>query len=502
MTFLNYSQPAVCDAMQDAMLYWVDEAGVDGYRCDYAHGVPVDFWTKVNAEIFKRKKDAIMLAETSDVRLCNAGFNLLYSWSYMYAIEGLYRGTGTFASVLSASKSEYESTPKGCERMRYVTTHDETSQVAPATVFRTARGELSAFCLTIFMGGVPMIYSSQDLGYMNTINFFHFNLLDFAAENTAWVDGLILLAAYSTDPVALPVLSIYGSNDGVMNQEKYRQYRPNLPELTEQIIDGGNHTGQMTSMFALKKAMEKADKFGIGLALVKESSHNGAVGYYASLAAEAGYIALSTTTVMPLLAPWGGLEPFVGNNPYAIGYPYKEMPIVLDVSNSVTARQKIFSYAREGWKLPDGWAMDKDGNPTNDPQEAINGLLMPVGGHKGAGLALMIDLILGTLAGGTYARSICANTVPDKAQHIAHMIFVMNPDFYMSREALDAHTAQYVKDFRNVRKKADVEQLLLPGELEWQRIQDRKANGIPVSTAILAELNAFAQTLGVEPLEY
>lgn len=184
VTFLNYSNPAVCDAMQDAMLYWVDEAGVDGFRCDYAHGVPVDFWTKVNAEIFKRKKDAIMLAETSDVRLCNAGFNLLYSWSYMYAIEGLYKGTGTFTSVLSASKSEYESTPEGCERMRYVTTHDETSQVAPATVFRNAQGELSAFCLTIFMGGVPMIYSSQDLGYMNTINFFHYNLLDFAAENT------------------------------------------------------------------------------------------------------------------------------------------------------------------------------------------------------------------------------------------------------------------------------------------------------------------------------
>ena len=268
------------------------------------------------------------------------------------------------------------------------------------------------------------------------------------------------------------------------------------------VIDGGNHTGQMTSMFALKKAMEKADKFGVGLALVKESCHNGAVGYYASLAAEAGYIALSTTTVMPLLAPWGGLDPFVGNNPYAIGYPYKEMPIVLDVANTVTARQKIFSYAREGWKLPDGWAMDKDGNPTNDPQEAINGLLMPVGGHKGAGLALMIDLILGTLAGGTYARSICANTVTEKEQHIAHMIFVMNPDFYMSREALDAHTEQYVKDFRNVRKKADVEQLLLPGELEWQRIQDRKANGIPVSTAILKELNAFAESLGVEPLKY
>lgn len=266
------------------------------------------------------------------------------------------------------------------------------------------------------------------------------------------------------------------------------------------IIDGGNHTGQMTSMFALEKAMEKADKFGIGLALVKESCHNGAVGYYASLAAQKGYISLVSTTVMPLLAPWGGLEPFVGNNPYAIGFPYKELPIVLDVANTVAARQKIFSYAREGWQLPDGWAMDKDGNPTNDPQEAINGLLMPVGGHKGAGLALMIDIVLGTLAGGAYSRGICANTVTGKPQHIAHLFFAMNPDFYMSREALDANIDQYVKDFRNVRKKADVEKLLLPGELEWIKTQDRLENGIPVSTAIIRELNAYADKIGVEHL--
>jgi len=266
------------------------------------------------------------------------------------------------------------------------------------------------------------------------------------------------------------------------------------------IIDGGNHTGQMTSMFALEKAMEKADKYGLGLALVRESCHNGAVGYYASLAAEKGYIALTSTTVMPLLAPWGGLEPFVGNNPYAVGFPYKEMPIVLDVANTVAARQKIFSYAREGWQLPDGWAMDKDGNPTNDPQAAIEGLLMPVGGHKGAGLAVMIDIILGTLSGGTYSRSICANTVTDRAQHIAHLFFLMNPDFYMSRDALDRHIAQYVADFKKVKKKADVQEILLPGELEWQKIQDRRANGIPVSTAIIKELNAYADKVGAEHL--
>lgn len=267
------------------------------------------------------------------------------------------------------------------------------------------------------------------------------------------------------------------------------------------VIDGGNHTGQMTSLFALEKAKEKADRYGLGLALVKESCHNGAVGYYASLAAEEGYIALVTTTVMPLLAPWGGLEPFVGNNPYAVAFPYKEMPIVLDVANTVAARQKIFSYAREGWQLPDGWAMDKDGNPTNDPQEAINGLLMPVGGHKGAGLATMIDLILGTLAGGTYSRSICANTVTNKEQHIAHLFFLMNPAFYMSWEDLDDHAARYVADFKAVRKKAGVEEILLPGELENKTIRERMAKGIPVTAAVIATLNDYADRIGVERLE-
>ena len=265
------------------------------------------------------------------------------------------------------------------------------------------------------------------------------------------------------------------------------------------IIDGGNHTGQMTSLFALEKAREKADRYGLGLALVKESCHNGAVGYYASLAAEEGYIALVTTTVMPLLAPWGGLDPFVGNNPYAVAFPYK-MPIVLDVANTVAARQKIFSYAREGWQLPDGWAMDKDGNPTNDPQEAINGLLMPVGGHKGAGLATMIDLILGTLAGGTYSRAICANTVTDREQHIAHLFFLMKPDFYMDGEEMDRYAAQYVEDFKAVRKKAGVEEILLPGELEDKTIRDRRANGIPLTPAVIATLNDYADKIGVEHL--
>ena len=264
------------------------------------------------------------------------------------------------------------------------------------------------------------------------------------------------------------------------------------------LIDGGNHTGPMTSLFALDKAVEKAEQFGIGMSVVSESCHNGAIGYYTQLAAEKGYIALAATTVMPLLAPWGGLEPFLGNNPFAIAFPYKEMPIILDIAVTVSARQKIYSYAREGWKLPDGWAMDKEGNPTNDPNAALEGLLMPVGGHKGAGIALMIDLMLGSLA-GSYSRAICPNVVTDKEQHIAHMFVVINPEFYVDRAVMDERVAQYVKDYKNVKKKKDA-QILLPGELEWNSTKDRMANGIPISAADLKKLNDYADQIGVERL--
>lgn len=183
VTFLNYKVQAVCDTMQACMLYWIDEVDIDGFRCDYAHGVPIDFWRSVNKEILSRKSDAILLAETSDTRLFQTGFNLMYSWDYMYAVEALYKGKGTFNALLSSSKAEMKTTPEGSQRMRYITTHDQSSQVAPQSAYRTPQGELSAFCLTIFMGGVPMIYSSQELGYMNTINFFHYNLLDFKSDN-------------------------------------------------------------------------------------------------------------------------------------------------------------------------------------------------------------------------------------------------------------------------------------------------------------------------------
>ncbi len=196
VTFLNYDVPAVCDTMLACMLYWINEADIDGFRCDYADGPPTTFWNNVITSVRAIKPDALMLAETSDAKLYDAGFDLLYSWSYLYAVEGVYSGSGTFGSLLSANTSEYNSTPEGKERMRYVTTHDESAQRSPVSVYRSPEGELSAFCLTAFLAGVPMIYSSQEIGNMNTINFFNYNVMDFASENATRTAMKTLLKVY------------------------------------------------------------------------------------------------------------------------------------------------------------------------------------------------------------------------------------------------------------------------------------------------------------------
>lgn len=166
---LDYSKKEVQDLMQDALLYWVREADVDGYRCDYAHGVPTSFWQQAISAIRAIKPEAIMLAETADTKYYKAGFDWLYSWDYLGGVQSLYQGKKSLAGLYGISAAEYASTPSGKERLRYVTTHDATAEHAPSTYYANPKGELSAFCLTAFYAGVPMIYSSQEIGDMNQI---------------------------------------------------------------------------------------------------------------------------------------------------------------------------------------------------------------------------------------------------------------------------------------------------------------------------------------------
>lgn len=195
VTFLNYSKSEVREAMKDAMLYWVNQ-GVDGFRCDYAQGVPDDFWAEAIAAIRAVKPDAIMLAETSRLQLFEAGFDWMYSWDYLGAIQNLYPGKRTLAQLYSTHDKEMSSTPEGHMRMRYITNHDACSERANKELYINTDGMLSAACLTYFLGGIPLIYSSQEVGYLEKINFFSFVSMNWNANSSYQTSFKKLMSVY------------------------------------------------------------------------------------------------------------------------------------------------------------------------------------------------------------------------------------------------------------------------------------------------------------------
>lgn len=165
----NFNNRDMRAAMIDAMTYWVTEADIDGFRCDYAQGCPDDFWKEAIDAIRALKPEAIMLAETSRLELFTQGFDWMYSWGYLGAIQKVYSTSAN--SVYSASDKELNSTPEGKMRLRYVTNHDACSEHSNSELYKSQAGLLAASCFTYFLGGIPLIYSSQEIGYMNKINF-------------------------------------------------------------------------------------------------------------------------------------------------------------------------------------------------------------------------------------------------------------------------------------------------------------------------------------------
>jgi LDH2 family malate/lactate/ureidoglycolate dehydrogenase len=269
---------------------------------------------------------------------------------------------------------------------------------------------------------------------------------------------------------------------------------------TGALIDGGDNMGMPTAVFSMKKAIELAKKSGVGLVSVRNSNHFGAAAYYALMAPKEDMIGIAMTNAGKRLSPWGGLDCILGNNPFAIAVPSNKFPVALDMANSIVAFQKIALYAREGLRLPDGWAMDAKGEPTDDAQAALSGLLMPVGGYKGVGLAVIVDILCGILSQNGLSESVADNNDYDHARKIGHFFITIRISDFVDpgkfRDDIDA----FIGRFHNVRRKAGVDKLYMPGEIEYCREQERVKNGFPLSSAAVEQLNKLSDDFGVARL--
>jgi LDH2 family malate/lactate/ureidoglycolate dehydrogenase len=265
------------------------------------------------------------------------------------------------------------------------------------------------------------------------------------------------------------------------------------------VLDADRAMGQVASVAAMRHAIEKARTIGVGVASVRNSNHFGAAAYYALMAAEENQIGFATTDAEPIMAPWGGAKAVVGNNPMAYAIPAApEPPIVLDMAQSVVAWGKIFLAAQRGDKIPATWALSPTGEPTEDPHEAMAGLLLPVGGYKGYGLALVIEILSGVLSGATFGLSVPPMTDDSVTQDFGHFFMALNIPHFLPTEEFQKRIAALIAEHRGVPLAKGTERIYLPGEIESLKRRQRLEQGIPLESYIVDSLVQVGEQMGLD----
>lgn len=264
------------------------------------------------------------------------------------------------------------------------------------------------------------------------------------------------------------------------------------------VIDGCHSLGQVLSVRAMNLAMSKAAAHGIGAVAVRNSSHFGAAAYYAMMAPPRRMIGMAMTNASPVIAPWGGTRPLIGNNPWAVAVPAnEEPPVVLDMAMTVAARGWIKLAAQEGRPIPSGWAIDAEGNPTTDPVAALKGLILPVGGYKGYGMALMFELLAGALSGASVLDDVQSMWSGDGPQGLGHVFIALHVGHFTDPADFADRVDGIVRRVRSQPRAPGVERIYVPGEIEHLRMQRNLAGGIPLRASTAAALVACAAELGV-----
>ena len=268
------------------------------------------------------------------------------------------------------------------------------------------------------------------------------------------------------------------------------------------LLDGDRAPGELAGTRTMAAAIAKARTQGVGIALVRNSGAFGSLGYFPIMALREDMIGIATVSTIPILASPGASQPTIGNSPLAIGIPAgKERPILFDMALSVVSIGKIRAARAEGEKIPLGWAVDKDGQPTDDPAAAIEGLLLPVAGYKGFGLAVALGCITGVLSGGHFGTDVRGTLDPANPADVSLFCIAVNIASFMPIEEFKARTDDLVRQQQSAPLFPGGSPARMPGEGSWQTKDERLQNGIPYGPALLAELRELARDLGIGGLD-
>ena len=275
---------------------------------------------------------------------------------------------------------------------------------------------------------------------------------------------------------------------------------------TTALIDGGNGCGQVASYKAMKIAIEKAKKSSVGIVTVKHSDHYGIAAYYAMMALEEDMLGISMTNSQPLVAPTYGKTAVLGTNPIAVAAPsYNEYPYVLDMATSTVPIGRVKVYEKEGRKLPLGWALDSEGNITEDPkkcQSGYIGALMPLGGtdimrgYKGYGLALLVEILCGVLPGGSNLTEI-GFPHESKEADVGHFFLALNINAFRPVIDFKKQMDHVIKMLKDSPKAPGHDRIYVAGEKEYDNTKYNEEHGVPVIAPVIEDLKKDGETMGL-----
>jgi LDH2 family malate/lactate/ureidoglycolate dehydrogenase len=259
--------------------------------------------------------------------------------------------------------------------------------------------------------------------------------------------------------------------------------------LATLAVDGALGWGPPAGFLATERTIERAQQYGIGAAVIRQCQHIGRVGQYVERMAAQNLIGIVTCNSSSGVVPFGGTQRMLGTNPIAIAVPRAggQAPVMFDGSTSVVAGNKLQVLLAKGLPTPEGWIIDRDGQPTTDPNDFLaGGALLPLGGHKGYGLSVMVELLAGLLSGAS------ASFLPDYAGGNGVLVVAIRPDAFMPLDDYLEHVEQACAAL-----KAAPGKVLLPGEPEQLARQERAAQGIPMAEATWQSLQDLAASLGI-----
>ena len=280
------------------------------------------------------------------------------------------------------------------------------------------------------------------------------------------------------------------------------------------VIDAHDGMGHVASHKAMEMAISKASEYGMGMAAVRNSSHYGIAGYYASMATDKGMIGITGTNARPSIAPTFGTENMLGTNPLTIGIPTDDpFPFIIDAATSVSQRGKIEVYGRAGKDIPPGWVIDESGRTRTDTEAILKDLtcgkaaLAPLGGigtegagYKGYGYATVVEILSAALQNGSFLKDLTDKDKDGnpKPYHLGHFFIAIDPEFFMGRKLFRKIASEILKELRESRKAPGEERIYTAGELEWEARGYRMKYGCPVPRSLQKVIDELSQRFGLK----